>query len=381
MTPAADERWMQRALALAAGGQGHVEPNPPVGCVLVAADGTFLAEGFHAAYGGDHAEVAALKAARAAGREVRGATAYVTLEPCAHQGKTPPCCDALIEAGVSRVVVAARDPFAQVNGRGLSRLREAGMEVAAGVHEAEAIWQQQAFRLRVQAQRPQVILKWAQTLDGRMATRSGDSRWISSEASRARVHQLRATCDAIVVGIGTALADDPLLTVRGVAAPGRQPLRVVVDPQLKLSASARLLREGDTPVLLACRADAADSPQAAALRAAGAQVQPLPLRDDGALDLQALVVALLDAADAARGMASRVLVEGGARLHGHFLRQGLVDQIQAFVAPKLLGDGQGIPVMDGLSVTDMASAHALSLRAVERIGDDMLLIYGNRQGR
>ncbi len=371
-----DSRHMRRALALARLGLGRVEPNPQVGCVLVSPAGQVIGEGYHGRFGGPHAEAAALLDAHRAGVSLENATAYVTLEPCcAHPGKkTTPCANALIAAGIKRVVVATGDPFAGVNGAGLAQLRAAGLAVETGLLETEAQALNEVFFKRCATGLPWVALKWAQTLDGRTATLSGDSQWISNDISRLRVHELRAICDAVMVGIGTALADDPLLTARGVEVK-RVARRVVVDPALKLPDAAALLHDGGPPVLIACDAAHADSPRAQALRARGVEILGLPqnpaLRADGAKP--ALQLRPLFAHLSQLHAASRVLVEGGAGLAGHLLRQNLVDQCLVFVAPKVLG--QGAPPAYGPSVEKMAQALPLHLHHVERMGDDVMLDY------
>jgi diaminohydroxyphosphoribosylaminopyrimidine deaminase / 5-amino-6-(5-phosphoribosylamino)uracil reductase len=267
-----DEQLMRRALALARRGEGHVEPNPMVGAVIAAASGngagdSIVTEGWHAAYGGPHAEVAALVAA---GNAARGGTLAVTLEPCCHHGKTPPCTAAIIAAGITRVVVGTRDPFPSVNGGGIDALRRAGIDVRVGVCEAEARRLIAPFRTLVEQQRPWLIAKWAMSLDGRVATAGGASRWISSEASREIVHQLRGRMDGILCGIGTALADDPLLTAR--PAGPRQPLRIVLDSTARLPLESRLVRTArDVPVLVAT-GPTVPADRLRALEAAGCEV-------------------------------------------------------------------------------------------------------------
>jgi diaminohydroxyphosphoribosylaminopyrimidine deaminase/5-amino-6-(5-phosphoribosylamino)uracil reductase len=245
----ADESFMRRALDLARKGLGEVEPNPMVGAIIVR-DGRILGEGWHQKFGGPHAEVEALSAAKTAGRDVRGATMYVTLEPCSHHGKTPPCTSAVLAAGIGRVVVAMEDPDEHVRGRGLAQLREAGVEVKCGLCEAEARELLAAYiKLRTR-RRPWVICKWAQTADGYLALPAGEGRWISGEQSRQKVHELRACCDGICVGSGTVLADDPLLTNR--SGRGRQPVRVVLDARLRTPSDSRLIATASavSPVLL-----------------------------------------------------------------------------------------------------------------------------------
>ena len=380
-----DESYMTEALHLAGHGRGWVEPNPMVGAVVVRG-GQVIGRGWHRRCGGWHAEVEALHDCRGHGHDPAGATVYVTLEPCSHHGRTPPCTDALISAGVGRVVVAMVDPSEHAAGAGLRRLREAGIEVKVGVCEQAAKELNAPFVKQVTAGLPWVTLKWAQTLDGRIATGTGDSRWISGEASRQRVHQWRATADAIMVGIGTVLADDPQLTARGVEV-ARLALRVVVDPDLRMPSDARMvepLSPEHPPVILAVDETLvkADDPRVIEWKSRGATVVGLPhwekagqASDDphGRLDLESLMREL-----ACVHNATNVLVEGGASLHGSLLGQGLVDQVLAFVAPLLMGDDKALPAVRGLGCATVAEAATLSLRGVERIGDDVLLDYRMR---
>ena len=335
-----DAEAMHRALGLAARGRGHVEPNPMVGAVLLR-DGEVIGEGFHERYGAGHAEVDALADARRRGHDPAGATVVVTLEPCAHQGKTPPCVDALLEAGVARVVVAMVDPYEQVAGRGIARLRAAGVEVEVGLGEASARRLNEAFIKRVTTGLPWVILKWAQTLDGRTATASGHSQWISNAASRAVVHELRAVVDVVAVGVGTAIADDPALTARlpvG-ASPARVARRVVFDRRGRLPAEAQLLTDAGPPLT----------------------VMAGPLRES----LRQL----------AEQSATNVLIEGGATLAGALLAEGLVDRLLVFVAPRVAGDAAAIPAVRGLDCQRMDQALGLELVEVRQLGGDVLLDY------
>lgn len=338
-------KWMTEALQLARRGQGRVEPNPMVGAVLVR-DGRVVARGLHERFGEAHAEVNALADARRRGVDVRGATMAVTLEPCSHHGKTPPCAEALVAAQVGRVIVGTGDPDPRVSGRGIACLRAAGIAVDVGVCEAEARELVAPFVKRVTTGLPWVIVKWAQTLDGRIATSTGDSKWISNEQSRRFVHELRARVDAIVVGVGTAIADDPALTARGVEVK-RAALRVVIDPRNRLPRTAKMLHDAGPPVLVAGR----DIPFA------GGDPEPV---------LRWLAQE--------RG-ATNVLVEGGATLVGSLFAHGHVDQVLAFIGPKLLGDERAVGAVRGLRVERIARATPLLLRAVERFGDDVLLDY------
>jgi len=321
---------MRIALDCARRGVGSVEPNPPVGAVIVR-DGVEIARGWHGRFGGPHAEREALAAARAAGADVRGATMYVALEPCCHHGKTPPCTDALLDAGIARVVVAMADPDEHVAGGGIAQLRDAGVAVDVGVCEAEARELLAPYVTLRTRGRPWVICKWAQTADGYLALPAGAGRWVSCEASRAEAHRLRAICDGVLVGIGTVLADDPLLTNRGGA--GRQPTRVVLDTRLRTPADCQLARTaGEAPLLVAASRYAIEHEvaRADALRRAGAEM--LGLREAaGRLDLAELLGEL------GRRQWTRLLVEGGAAVLASFLRSGLADEVAVFVAPTQVG--------------------------------------------
>lgn len=375
----ADTHWMRRALRIAERGRGRVEPNPVVGCVLVDPKlGVVLGEGLHEVFGGPHAEVNALRDCAARGNAPAGATAYVTLEPCSHYGKQPPCANALIEAKVGRVVAAMQDPFEQVAGQGFARLRDAGIEVTTGVLEAEAKRAVAAYLMRVEHGRPLVTVKWAATADGRTATRTGDSKWITGEAARRRVHELRARFDAIMVGVGTVLADDPQLTAREVAVL-RNATRIVVDRDLQtpLRPEVRLLREPGPAAWIVCseRALEVGADRARALRDAGAELVALPEASPGRLELATLLRKLHDAG------ASNVLVEGGASLHASLFEQGLVDRVLAFLAPTLLLDGHATPSLSGGHAVDaIAQGVKLRLHHIEPLPredgqDDVLLEY------
>lgn len=357
MAPA-DEIWMRRALALAERGRGHVEPNPLVGAVLVR-DGRLVGEGWHRQFGEAHAEIHAFTAA---GDGSRGATLYVTLEPCCHQGKTPPCADAVRRAGVARVVAAMADPFPQVAGQGAALLRTAGIAVEFGQCEAEARRLNAPYLKLLATAFPYVHLKWAMTLDGKLATRAGDSQWISGEASRRRAHELRGRMDAVVVGIGTALADDPRLTAR---PPGpRVATRIVLDSQGRLPLTADLAATArQTPTIVATTA-ACLAPRAAALMECGCEVLTLPA-EAGKVDLGELLKEL------GRRRMSNVLVEGGAAVLGAFLDAGFLDEVHAFVAPKLVGGSAALTPMGGRGVERLAQALTLPHRTVDVLEGDV----------
>ena len=356
---ATDLERLQRCIDLAELGARTVAPNPMVGC-LVVRDGTPLGEGWHERPGLPHAEMIALAAAG----DARGATVYVSLEPCAHHGRTPPCSDALIEAGVARVVVATADPDPRTNGRGTERLRAAGVEVeiADGEIARRARLQNAAFRALTLLGRPHVTYKAAISLDGRSASASGESRWISSPAARALVHEWRARSSAVAVGSGSALADDPMLTARDVTPPAeRQPLRVVFDRRARLPLESALVRSARELPLAVVVSPGAD---AAALKAAGAEV----------IEAQEPADAL---AELGQRELSSLLVEGGARLAGSLLQQGLIDRLALFVAPILLGDGPGL--LAGWSAPALADAVAASRVTAEAVGPDTLLLAELRE--
>jgi diaminohydroxyphosphoribosylaminopyrimidine deaminase/5-amino-6-(5-phosphoribosylamino)uracil reductase len=333
---------LRRALELACRGAGHVEPNPQVGAVVLAADGTLVGEGWHAAFGGPHAEVAALAAA---GPAARGGTLCVTLEPCCHHGKTPPCTAAIVAAGIARVVVATDDPFPAVAGRGVAALRQAGIVVETGLLAGEARRLIAPFHKLVTTGLPWVIAKWAMSLDGRLAAAPGGERWISGPESRALVHALRGRIDAIAVGIGTVLADDPLLTAR---PPGpRRPLRIVLDSLARLPPTAALVRTvADAPVLVAV-GPAADAGRMAALRETGCEVWQAAA-ESRAERLRELL------AELGRRRLTNLMVEGGAEVLRTCFAAGLVDEIQAFVAPRIVGgDAASLPLLPEVPVCDV----------------------------
>ncbi len=356
---AADHALMGRALQLAAQGLYSTDPNPRVGCVLVK-DGVTVGEGFHAQVGGPHAEAAALAAA---GGRARGATAYVTLEPCNHHGRTPPCSEALISAGVVRVVFSAPDPNVDVAGGGAARLAAAGIDCQGGCLERDARALNPGFFSRFERGRPYVRVKLAASLDGRTALANGRSQWLSCDAARADVQRLRARSGAVLTGASTARADGARLTVRDPALDlrGRRPLRVVLDPRLTLGADAPLLAEPG-PVLIIT----AEGPPAAveALRARGAQV--LAFGEAGSRDLGRVL------AELARREVNELLVEAGARLAGAFIQSGLVDEFVLYVAPNLLGH-DALPLAALPMLDDLGDRWQFAFADVRRVGDDLRL--------
>jgi diaminohydroxyphosphoribosylaminopyrimidine deaminase/5-amino-6-(5-phosphoribosylamino)uracil reductase len=347
-----DARYMRRALAHAARPPRRTSPNPAVGCVIVR-NGVVVGEGVTQPPGEAHAEVMAL---RAAGEQARGADVYVTLEPCCHWGRTAPCTEALINAGVRRVFAGTIDPNPLVAGRGLAELRAAGIEVVPGPLEAACEAAIAPFRRSIEEGRPWVVLKAASSLDGRLATASGDARWITGEGARRDAHRLRAASDAVLVGIETALLDDPLLNVRGV--PGEDPLRVVLDTRLRLPPTARLLG----PRAIVFHGPGVDTARVEALAARGARVLEVPV--NGAhLDLAAALRAL-------QGLGCvRVMVEGGGRVHGALLSARLADEVQLYLSSVLIG--QGRTWLDAISATTIADAWRLDAPRVRRFGDDL----------
>jgi diaminohydroxyphosphoribosylaminopyrimidine deaminase / 5-amino-6-(5-phosphoribosylamino)uracil reductase len=357
MAGRADAAWMERALALAEGGRYTAMPNPVVGCVLVHG-GACVGEGFHRRAGEAHAEVNALAQA---GERAHGATAYVTLEPCVHHGRTPPCADALIAAGVARVVAACEDPNPLVAGRGLGRLREAGIAVEVGLSREQAEALNPGFAKRMRTGRPYVRVKMALSLDGRAALSDGRSQWITGAAARADVHAWRARSCAIVTGVGTVLADDPQLTAR-VAGLERTPLRVVVDAALRCPPRARVLH-GPGGALLACVQGARDGPPGAEVLALPADPQAPGAGPGGRVDLRALLDML-----GARAC-NEVWVEAGPTLAGAFLAAGLADELVLYLAPRLLGDGARpafvLPAPAALATPE------LELLELTRVGDDI----------
>jgi diaminohydroxyphosphoribosylaminopyrimidine deaminase/5-amino-6-(5-phosphoribosylamino)uracil reductase len=362
---------MDRALELAARGLGRVEPNPLVGAVVCGPDGNVVGEGWHARFGGPHAEVVALEQA---GPAAAGGTLYVTLEPCCHHGKTPPCTEAVIRAGIRRVVAAMLDPFPQVAGRGVARLREVGINVELGEGETHARQLNAPFCKRVLEGLPWVHAKWAMTLDGRIAASTRRSKWISNEESRRLVHALRGRMDAILVGIGTVLEDDPLLTAR---PPGpRNPCRVVFDRRLRLPLDSRLAATtGDSPVLVVAAPPpnpAEVAQRARALRERGVSIWT-PHDDD---PLRALLRELARdrAPDApAACSATNVLIEGGSTLFGAFHDAGLIDEYHVFLAPKILGGAAALSPIGGKGAASPSDAAALEILESRNVGGDLYL--------
>ena len=357
-----DGFFMARALELARLGLGRTSPNPVVGAVIVK-DGEIVGEGYHQRAGNPHAEVHALNQA---GEKARGATLYVTLEPCSHFGRTPPCADAVIRAGLSRAVVAMVDPNPLVAGNGIARLKEAGIQVKVGVLEKEARKLNEVFIKFITTGMPFVVMKTAMTLDGKIAAHTGDSRWVTGPEARGVVHQLRDRYDALLVGIGTVMADDPLLTTRLPDGNGRDPVRVVVDSRLRIPVAARVLHLSSTaPTVIACT-EQADPVKRAELEKMGVEVVVAP-EQGGMVDLEWLLQEL-----ARRGLTG-VLVEGGSRINASLLARGLIDKVMFFIAPKLIGGESAPGPVGGEGVARMTEAVPLERVKVKSVGVDILV--------
>lgn len=365
----ADMRFMQRALVLAARGQGSVEPNPLVGAVVVQGS-DIVGEGWHARFGGPHAEIEAL---RAAGERARGGTLYVNLEPCSHHGKTPPCTDAILAAGIRRVVAAMQDPFPKVSGSGIGQLRTAGVQVDVGPGEAEARQLNAPYLKRLSTGRPWVIAKWAMTLDGRIATRGGYSQWISGEESREVVHRIRGRVDAILVGRRTAQIDDPLLTARPQRTHDeygpivrRIATRIVCDSRACLSSQSQLVKTAaQVPTIVACGPDAPEK-EMRRLAERGVEVLPFTAATQFERELQ-----LLD--ELGRRQMTNVLVEGGSQLLGTLLDARQIDEVHVFVAPKLVGGEQALSPIGGAGMEHVAKSIEVRNLTCEGLGADLYL--------
>ncbi|MEG1345704.1 MAG: bifunctional diaminohydroxyphosphoribosylaminopyrimidine deaminase/5-amino-6-(5-phosphoribosylamino)uracil reductase RibD [Acidaminococcaceae bacterium] len=356
-----DAKWMQRALDLAVLAAGKTSPNPLVGAVLVNDQEEIVGEGWHHRAGAAHAEVNALAMA---GTKARGATAYVTLEPCSHYGRTGPCADALIAAGVRKVVVATKDPNPQVAGKGLCKLQEAGIEVVTGVLAPAALKINEVFFQWVTTGKPFVALKYAMTLDGKIATASGDSKWITGEVARTYAHYLRGIYDGILVGKGTVLADNPALTCR--LSPGKNPVRIVLDARLEIPPTAQVLADGEAPTLLVTSTTV--SAKLVEARSKLPQVEVLQVGTvDGKIDLAALLTVL-----GARKITG-LLVEGGSATHGAFYAAGLVNRVYAFIAPKIIGGAGALPPIGGCGAPTIATGRQLTALETKVLGQDLLI--------
>lgn len=372
---ASDQRFMARAIQLAKRGRFTTHPNPRVGCVIVKND-QIIGEGFHQIAGEAHAEINALRAVKENNHTAKGATAYVTLEPCSHQGKTPPCANALIDAGISRAVIGHQDPNPQVAGSGIQILQDAGIETTVGVLEEEAKKLNPGFIKRMQTGMPWLRIKLAMSLDGRTAMASGESQWITGEAARLDVLRLRASADAILTGSGTVLKDNPSLNVRlsasdlGIDTPVRQPLRVVVDSDLKTPSNSKLLNlDGDT--LIFTHTD--DDKKVDRLKSAGAEIQQIDKIGDY-LSLESIL------RDLAKREINEVHVEAGSTLCGALLQQQLVDELIVYMAPNIMGsNAQGLFNLPGLEkMKDKINLHIIDIRAV---GNDFRIIASIKKSK
>ncbi|HTT83962.1 MAG TPA: bifunctional diaminohydroxyphosphoribosylaminopyrimidine deaminase/5-amino-6-(5-phosphoribosylamino)uracil reductase RibD [Rhizomicrobium sp.] len=358
MLPLSDIHHMRHALRLAERALGQTAPNPAVGCIIVSSDRRIVGRGWTGRGGRPHAETIALAQA---GDAARGATAYVTLEPCAHHGKTPPCADALIEAGIARVVAATGDPDPRVSGAGLERLRARGVEVASDVLKNEAAELNAGFFLRVRESRPLVRLKIAASADGRTASAGGDSHWITGNEARRFGHLLRARHDAVLIGVETALADDPLLTCRLAGLEEHSPVRIVLDSHQRLPTSSKLVRTAqEIPTWLFSAGEGREE-----LRARGVEIFPVGRDARGRLDIAAVLRTLGD-----RGI-TRLLVEGGAGVHASFINRGLADRLEIFAAPLLLG-AAGHPAIDALAALGLEEAPRFVRTGTRHPGPDRL---------
>jgi diaminohydroxyphosphoribosylaminopyrimidine deaminase/5-amino-6-(5-phosphoribosylamino)uracil reductase len=354
-----DERWMKRALRLAEKGKGRTSPNPMVGAVLIK-DDKVVAEGYHAKAGEPHAEMIVL---RKAGEEARGATLYVNLEPCTHHGKTPPCVPVVIEAGVKRVVIGIEDPNPLVDGKGVEALTRAGVDVEIGILEKECRRLNEAFCKYIVTKEPFIILKVAATLDGKIATRNGESQWITGEASRRFVHRLRDQVDGVIVGIGTVLKDDPMLTAR--IRGGKDPYCVILDSRLRIPEDAQLVKISPARTIVATT-ELAPRERVEKLEKKGVRVLIFNSRQ-GRVDLKPCLSKLGE-----MGMIT-LLVEGGSQLNGSFLDQGLIDKIIFFLSPKMIGDPQAPGIFGGHGVINLKEAILLSELKMRKIAEDVLL--------
>ncbi|MCJ7606046.1 MAG: bifunctional diaminohydroxyphosphoribosylaminopyrimidine deaminase/5-amino-6-(5-phosphoribosylamino)uracil reductase RibD [Dehalococcoidales bacterium] len=357
--PTIDEKYMWQALELARLGLGKTSPNPMVGAVIVKGE-RVIGRGYHHVIGGDHAEVDAIKHAT---EDVTGSTMYVTLEPCTHHGKTPPCVEAIVSHKFQRVVMGMPDPDERVSGRSIEILEKAGIETRVGVLEEECRALNETYIRHRNTGLPFVTVKFAQSLDGRIATSTGDSRWISSPASRKKAHLMRARHDAILVGVGTVLIDNPELTVR--LTRGRNPKRIVLDSKLRVPLDANVLADQESAPTIVVTTTAADKAKAAALAEKGIEVLTVPAGGNGGIDLPALLKRLGE-----RDITS-LMVEGGARIITSFLRQGLADRLVVFIAPRLIG--RGTAAIGDLNITEISKAARLTFGKTCRSGIDLVI--------
>jgi len=357
-----DRRYMQMALQLASRAMGRTSPNPMVGAVLVK-DGEVVGRGFHARAGTPHAEIVAL---RDAGDRAEGATLYVTLEPCCHFGRTGPCTEAVIEAGIKKVVVAATDPNPLVAGKGIKRLREAGLEVVSGIMEEESLKLNEVFNKYITTKLPFVIAKAAMSLDGKIATRTGDSQWITGPAAREKTHRFRDRYDAILVGIGTVLSDNPSLTTRLPGGKGRDPIRIVLDSHARTPPDCKMLNQDSPAPTYIITGENANPTRAKELEDAGARVIRLEKSRQG-INLHCLLKWL------GEEQITSLLVEGGAGVHGSFFEEGLVDKVAWFIAPKIIGGREAPGPVGGQGIESLKDALQLEKIEVSFCGEDIFI--------
>lgn len=362
-----DSKYMKRALELAEKGRGFTSPNPMVGAVIVK-NGQIIGEGYHERFGEAHAEVNAISSAT---ESVEGATIYVTLEPCSHYGKTPPCSDLIIDRKLKKVVVAATDPNPLVSGRGLDRLRKAGIEVVEGVLEAESNKLNEVFNKFITTQTPFVLMKYAMSLDGKIATQTGDSKWISSEKSREHAHHLRGYLSGIMVGIGTVLKDDPQLTCRVQGYPN--PVRILLDSQLRVPLDSKILKNQDEAQTLILTTEYAPLSMQREIEKLGVEVLTVPERDEK-VDLKAALSEL-----GKKGIDS-ILLEGGGTLNAAALEAGIVDKVTIYIAPKIIGGAEAISPVMGRGVEMMKDAYGLSDMQVTKLNEDIFVEGYLREG-
>ncbi|MDD4320195.1 MAG: bifunctional diaminohydroxyphosphoribosylaminopyrimidine deaminase/5-amino-6-(5-phosphoribosylamino)uracil reductase RibD [Acidaminococcaceae bacterium] len=356
-----DTKYMEMALELAQKAQGETSPNPLVGCVIVDAKGNIVGKGYHHKAGEPHAEINALAEAK---ELAYGSTAYVTLEPCSHFGRTGPCCDALIRAGIKRVVAAAGDPNPQVAGQGFARLQAAGVEVTEGLLQAEAYRQNEVFFHWIVTGMPFVVMKYAMTMDGKIATASGDSKWITGDEARKYAHYLRGIYDCILVGKNTVLKDDPELTCRLVK--GKNPLRIVLDTKLEIPLTAKVLTDKQAPTMVVAAQNIAATKVNTFSELTGVEVLQVPV-EKNKLSLRALL------AELSKRKLTSILVEGGSQVHGAFLDENLVQRVYAFIAPKIIGGAQSLPPIGGFGKEKIAESLVLREKNIQYLDQDILI--------
>ena len=357
-----DLKYMKRALELAKKGECYTSPNPLVGAVIVK-DGKIIGEGYHEKYGSYHAEVNAFLNAK---EDVKGATMYVTLEPCSHYGKTPPCANKIVEKGIKKVVIAHKDPNDKVAGRGINILKENGIEVVTGVLEEESRKLNEIFLKYITTKLPFSILKTAMTLDGKIASRTGDAKWITNEESRNYVHKLRQKLSAIMVGIGTIIADDPYLTTRLEGVPSRDPIRIVVDTKARIPLEANVLNLNSNARTIVAVTELAPAEKLQKIKDKGGEVIITPLKNNK-VDLNYLMKALGE-----KGIDS-ILIEGGSELNFSAIEAGIVDKVNAFIAPKIIGGNMAKTPIGGQGIELMKNALILNNIDIQRFGDDLMI--------